>query len=273
MIYLFGDSFGAEPFGNDIQETEYLYYRQVSKHFNEKLINFAKAGSGPDYAFKKFMQLCGDKKGIFNLNGDKFIFLLSAPERIDFDFLSEEDKHMGLQYLYSDTLSEENKKIVDFFYKTNANEIQLANYKNLCLLYCLSEFFLPDSKFFVAITFGIDGVDEADGGFINHDKQLNILNSKNFYFFEYPFNVLTIEEFYDHEECHFDEPVTYKFVDGEKIYMKDDRLNHFSEGNHNKIAKAIIDFFESGLISKVEFESNFLDEYHELTKKVDYIYE
>ena len=55
--------------------------------------------------------------------------------------------------------------------------------------------------------------------------------------------------------------------------MKDDRLNHFSEGNHNKIAKAIIDFFENGLISKVEFESNFLDEYHELTKKVDYIYE
>ena len=26
MIYLFGDSFAAEPLGNDIKETEYLYY-------------------------------------------------------------------------------------------------------------------------------------------------------------------------------------------------------------------------------------------------------
>jgi hypothetical protein len=137
----------------------------------------------------------------------------------------------------------------------------------------LSEFFLPDSKFFVALTFGIDSVDEADGGFINEDKQLNILNSKNFYFFEYPFNILTVEEFYNHKDCHFDEPVTYKFVNGEKIYMKDDRLNHFSEVNHNKIAKIIIDFFETGMISKVEFESNFLDEHHELTKQIDYIYE
>ncbi len=271
MIYIFGDSFGAPNLGS--QNRGYVYYNQVEKHFNEKLINFAQAGSGPDYTLKKFMQLCGDKKGLFNLNGDKFIFLLSAPERIDFDFLSEDDKHMGLQYLYSDSLSKENKKIVDFFYKTYSNEIKLTNYKNLFLLYCLSEFFLPDSKFFVALTFGIDSVDEADGGFINEDKQLNILNSKNFYFFEYPFNILTVEEFYNHKDCHFDEPVTYKFVNGEKIYMKDDRLNHFSEVNHNKIAKIIIDFFETGMISKVEFESNFLDEHHELTKQIDYIYE
>ena len=168
MIYLFGDSFGSAPTGKGYKETEYLYYRQVSKYFDEELVNFARAGSGPDYTFKKFMQLCGDKKGLFNLNGDKFIFLLSAPERIDFDFLSEEDKHMGLQYLYSDSLSEENKKRVDFFYKTYSNEMRLTNYKNLFLLYCLSEFFLPDSKFFVALTFGIDKVEEANGGFIRN---------------------------------------------------------------------------------------------------------
>ena len=71
MIYLFGDSFGEPHIEN------YIYYNQVSKYFDEELINFAKAGSGPDYVFKKFMQLCFDEKGLFNLNGDKFIFLFS----------------------------------------------------------------------------------------------------------------------------------------------------------------------------------------------------
>ena len=261
MIYLFGDSFGEPHIEN------YIYYNQVSKYFDEELINFAKAGSGPDYVFKKFMQLCFDEKGLFNLNGDKFIFLLSAPERIDFDFISEKDKHMGLQYLYSDSLSKEDRKIVDLFHKTYSNEIKLTNYKNLSFLYCLSEFFLPKSKFFVALTFGL----EETNMMIDNNRIFNVLNSKNFYYFEYPFNFLTINEFDDYKQYYFDEPVTYKFIEGKKIYMKDDRLNHFSEVNHNKIAKAIIDFFEHGIISKVEFESNFLDENHELTKQIDFM--
>jgi len=270
MIYLFGDSFAASP-GGDSDNIDWLYYNQIENNLNEQVINFGRAGSGPDYTFKQFMKLCEEKKGLFNLNGDKFIFILSSPERIDFDFISEDNKSMGLQYLYSDNLPNTDKKIVDLFYSTLKTELELSNYKNLSFLYCLSEFFLPKSKFFVALTFGID---KSSMNLHEKDNNIfNVFNSKNFYYFEYPLDFLTINEFDDYREYHFDEPVTYKFVKGEKIYMRDDRINHFSKENHDILAKAISDFFDKGTITKLKFKSNFLDEYHESTKRVEYIYE
>lgn len=268
MIYVFGDSHAdANHVKPDFRD--FTYYNQVASYFNEDISNFAKMGSGPDYAFKQFLYLCDTVNGIENLNGAKFIFLLSAPERIDFDIVEDQEKLKGLQYELSGTYENTTEQLfIDFFNRHMETEFKISSLKNLMFLHGLSEFIIPEAKFFVNLAFGVD-----ESEFKLNENHLNFINTKNFYYFDIPFNLITIGEYKKLEYTHFDEEYTYRYEHRNKIYMEDDRPNHFSRVNHDKIANIMIEFFDTGKRTKADFDKAFLDENSEFMKRLEWIYE
>ena len=109
MINILGDSFVDNK-----HNYKHSFFNQVLEHFDEEYINLGKEGTGPLYTMTKFEELV-NKRGYDNLNGDKFIIILSNPNR-------------------------ETK---------NKNADVEVSLKNLMYLKGLSSYVIPDCKFFI----------------------------------------------------------------------------------------------------------------------------
>ena len=153
-VFIFGDSY-ADPKGTP----NYVWHKRLIDIFSNTR-NFAVSGTGPQHAFSLFYKEMTDFK-----KDDIIIFLLSNPFRIHWPAHAlfqhswelsaiqwngetketecvfrnypenlKNSKHIKIINYYN-----ENKKEMDFFYKTYMKELEVSNEKNISFLYTISQ--------------------------------------------------------------------------------------------------------------------------------------
>ena len=252
-LYVFGDSFARE-----LRE-KFCWYHIIAENLNTNLVNFGEDGTGCTNMIKKFTDQNFD-------HNSYFVILLSAPERLDYDFIPEG----WTAPAYKDFSGEDNSRIIDVVDQVLKDEFELSNIKNVLFFKHISDYFISSSKFFVCTTFGFDNQ--------KYFRNLYKLSNDRFYVSDLNLDMISQQEFIDFDKMDCDTNMNrFKYDNGETKFILDERPNHFSRKNHKIFANILLDFFENGLTniySEDLFKKFHLDENSEfMTIKKEYIYE
>ena len=222
-LYVFGDSFAHRHRG------DFLWYNLLSEFLGEKLYNFGENGTGPVNLLTKFKNLPK------NIDNSYFVILLSAPERLDYDFLPKG----WTAPAYKHFSGENNAKIVEIVDAVLKDEYKLTNIKNVLFFKFISDYLKPNSKFFICTTFGFD-----EDYYAEYLK--NVSNDK-FFVSDLNLDLISQQEFIDFEVMDCDTDYNrFKYDDGTVKLISDKRPNHFSKQNHQIFCHLILNFFENG---------------------------
>tara|TARA_Y100000356_G_scaffold25366_1_gene17877 strand:- start:4831 stop:5592 length:762 start_codon:yes stop_codon:yes gene_type:complete len=251
-LYVFGDSFAHE------HNYPFCYYHKVAEGLDTNLKNFGEKGTGCTNMIRKFMSNQYDENNFF-------IILLSAPERLDYDFIPEG----WTAPAYKEFSGENNSKIIEIVDEVLKDEFELSNIKNVLFFKHISDYFETTSKFFVCTTFGYDNQ--------TYSQHLKQLSNDKFYASDLNLDVISTREFIDYDIMDCDTNYNrFRYDDGSTKLIFDNRPNHLSEKNHEIFSQIILDFFDNGPNDYKQdlFKISHLDENSDFMKlKKEYIYE
>lgn len=251
-LYVFGDSFAQE------HKHSFCYYHIIADALNTDLKNFGENGTGCTNMIKKFMNNHYDENSFF-------IILLSAPERLEYNFLPEG----WTAHAYKEFSGEDDAKIIEIVDELLKDEFEILNIKNVLFFKHISDYFETTSKFFVCTTFGYDNK--------NYSKHLKEISNKNFYASDLNLGEISTNEFIDYEIMDCDTDYNrFRYSDGTIKLIHDNRPNHFSQKNHEIFSQIILDFFDNGPNEYGQnlFKTSHLDENSNFMElKTEYIYD
>ena len=221
-LYVFGDSFAQE------HDYSFCYYHKIADALDTDLKNFGENGTGCTNMIRKFMDNQYDRNSFF-------IILLSAPERLDYDFLPKG----WTAHAYKEFSGEDNAKIIEIVDEVLKDEFEILNIKNVLFFKHISDYFETTSKFFVCTTFGYDNQ--------IYSQYLKKISNDNFYASDLNLGEISTSEFIDHDIMDCDtEYNRFRYKDGSTKLILDTRPNHFSQKNHEIFSQIILDFFDNG---------------------------
>lgn len=300
MIYIFGDSY-CDPVR--LNKNSSITWLNILKDHNYEIKNFGLSGTGPDFSLKIFNDLL--VQNTFNEN-DLIIFILSSATRIDFPFSDNRYSYYATKFLingqwwsqykesidhpidfekrndyFDDKFSEfENRAKLNikdfeeqilFYFETVGSNILFENYKNILYLKDISNQF--NIKIITFPVFHLSSIlkncfvdsdftekiDYANFLQINYDMHekffdsIKIKSENNFKYVNFPLSkisiIQTIEEFKQTSKMN------------QQILN-----NHFTETNHKRFAKKILNVLEN-FETKIDFSE--FDEYDNLKKISD----
>tara|TARA_A100000164_G_scaffold379206_1_gene422859 strand:- start:2393 stop:3160 length:768 start_codon:yes stop_codon:yes gene_type:complete len=253
-LFIYGDSF-AHPHNGD-----FLWYRLLAEYLDVEIKNFAINGEGPIETVEKFRSLSDP------LNDSYFVIILSAPERLNYDFLPDG----WTAPAFKDNNVSKDVEIIKSVDKLFKSEFEIHNLKNVLFFKFISDFIKHKSKFFVCTTFGFD-----ESFYSEHLKKIS---NKNFFVSDLNLDEISYSEFIDYEnmDC-ITEYNRFRYENKTTKLLLDERPNHFSKENHFIFSQLIFDFFENGTHTyyrKDLFKKNHLNENSEfITNKSHFIYE
>ena len=261
-LYVFGDSF-AQPYKGD-----FLWYALLREWLNVPLRNFGKNGEGPVVTLSKFNKITKEVDNAF------FVIILSAPERLDYNFLPKGQTAPQ----FRETSKTEESKIVEMVDNLLEDEYQILNVKNVLFFKFISDYLKLKSKFFICTSFGFD-----EKFYSTHLKKIS---NDNFFVSDLCLDDISQQEFINWQVMNtLEEYNVFDFKDETKKYILDKRPNHLSRNNHLIFAQLVYEFFNLGAHIDVDekiFKKEYLDENSEFmvdftekikNKKTQFIYE
>jgi len=257
-IYLFGDSFVENEPANALNVKDHKrWYDYVGESCNEKVINFGKCGTGQIYSMNKFLDLY--EKGKFKCN-DKFVFMLSSPYRIPWQWKNENGKSIDDSTIYQSyfwkndfNFSDDQKYCLNQIYHVFLDEFARTTIKNIYLLKSLS----LQNKFNI-IVFSIYHTNSNPYGKKYNTKIYDIssINDEKFYYYPVPL--------FEHSKKEWK-------TDRSKI--DEGMINHFSEKNHIILSNIIINHFLKTKLPTIFYEKFIVGINYDQNRLKDFIYE
>ena len=123
-LFIYGDSF-AHPHNGD-----FLWYRLLAEYLDVEIKNFAINGEGPIETVEKFRSLSDP------LNDSYFVIILSAPERLNYDFLPDG----WTAPAFKDNNVSKDVEIIKSVDKLFKSEFEIHNLKNVLFFKFISDF-------------------------------------------------------------------------------------------------------------------------------------